>query len=565
MKFKNYFTIFALFFILMCSVGAISAASNDTMQDIASEIDLDNSISLCDDKELIAVNNEEYNGNAQMNDTISQSDDDVLSKNVAQDDDELDASGSSKANLKIVNYTNFVKKGENYYLYLQDSKGNAVADKDLKINFNGKTYSRTTDASGMFGINVNLSDSSSSMKISFSGDSQYNAFSQVIKFYIDDSISMTIGNSKLLTNGFLRIYLNGPKSLVSNKSVQITIGSKTFKRTTTAEGFIVAKPSVAAGKYTVIVKYGNYVVSKVINCIKGDTKSPLKTSVPTVNGIPDIDLMPATYVMAYTDGKYSLKKAQYQEVIKRDSKCLYLYGKLSKYTYFKSKDCPTIKHIIVREKWNVIERYLNTKLVKNNKYSNYWPGSITVSLNGKSYTYSEVRDIQNTEYTCGPTSASVCSQALRNYYSEKFFQKQAKVVSGVNIPVLKSAIDRNGFKSTYFYSMDSAIKQLKKGGAALIAYLPNHYVSVIDVSPDGKKILVSNSYGKYDVGGNSKVPTDWVSLKYFKSKFQGIGLVVKLNYKLSKDVKKELGYFYSNMGKNWIRQNVNERIPDVGK
>jgi hypothetical protein len=562
MKFKNYFMIFALFFILMCSVSAISAVSNDTMQDIASEIDLDDSISLEGDEGLITVNNDEYNVNAQ-NDTVSQSGDDVLSESIAQDDDKLDA--SSKANLKIVNYTNFVKKGENFYLYLQDSKGNAVADKELKINFNGKTYSRTTDASGMFGIKVNLSDSSSSMKVSFSGDSQYNAFSQVIKFYIDDSISMTIGNSKLLTNGFLRIYLNGPKSLVSNKTVQIIIGSKTLKRTTTAEGFIVAKPSVAAGKYTVTVKYGNYVVSKVINCIKGDVKSPLKTSVPTVNGIPDIDVMPATYVMAYADGKYSLKKAQYQEVIKRDSKCLYLYGKLSKYTYFKSKDCPTIKHIIVREKWNVIERYLNTKLVKNNKYSNYWPGSITVSLNGKSYTYSEVRDIQNTEYTCGPTSASVCSQALRNYYSEKFFQKQAKVVSGVNIPVLKSAIDRNGFKSTYFYSMDSAIKQLKKGGAALIAYLPNHYVSVIDVSPDGKKILVSNSYGKYDVGGNSRIPTDWVSLKTFKAKFQGIGLVVKLNYKLSKDAKKELGYFYSNMGKNWIRQNVNERIPDVGK
>ncbi len=554
--------IFALFFILMCSVSAISAVSNDTMQDIASEIDLDDSISLEGDEGLITVNNDEYNVNAQ-NDTVSQSGDDVLSESIAQDDDKLDA--SSKANLKIVNYTNFVKKGENFYLYLQDSKGNAVADKELKINFNGKTYSRTTDASGMFGIKVNLSDSSSSMKVSFSGDSQYNAFSQVIKFYIDDSISMTIGNSKLLTNGYLRIYLNGPKSLVSNKSVQITIGSKTYKKTTTAEGFIVTKPSVAAGKYTVVVKYGKYVVSKVLNCIKGDTKSPLKNSVPTVNGIPDIDAMPSVYVMANTDGKYTLKKAQYQEVIKRDSKCLYLYGKMSKYTFFKTKDCPTIKHVIVREKWNVIERYLNTKLVKNNKYSNYWPASITVSLSGKSYTYSEVRDIQNTGYTCGPTSASVCSQALRNYYSEKFFQRQANVVSGVNIPVLKSAIDRNGFKSTYFYSMDSAIKYLKNGGAALIAYLPNHYVSVIDVSPDGKKILVSNSYGKYDVGGDSRIPTDWVSLKTFKSKFQGIGLVVKLNYKLSKDAKKELGYFYSSMGKNWIRQNVNERIPDVGK
>ena len=273
--------------------------------------------------------------------------------------------------------------------------------------------------------------------------------------------------------------------------------------------------------------------------------------------------MPSCYVMADNDGKYTLEKAQYKSTIKRDSKCLYLYGKLSKYTFFLTKDCPTIKHIIKREKWNVIEQAINIKIVKKNQY-NYWPSSITVSVKGKSLTYSEVRDTQNTGYTCGPTSASVCSQALRNYYSEKFFQKQANVVSGVNIPVLKSALDRNGFKTSYYYSVDSAVKQLKKGGAALIAFLPNHYVSIIDVSPDGKKILVSNSYGKYDVGGDSRVPTDWVSLSYFKSKFAGVGLVVKLNYKISTTSKNQLNCFYNSMGSNWIRQNVNERIPDIG-
>ena len=89
---------------------------------------------------------------------------------------------------------------------------------------------------------------------------------------------------------------------------------------------------------------------------------------------------------------------------------------------FKTKDSPKVKHIIKRENWNVIERALNTKLVKKNKYE-YWPSSITVSLNGKSYTYAVVRDIQNTGYTCGPTAASVCSQALKKYYSEKFFQE----------------------------------------------------------------------------------------------------------------------------------------------
>ena len=568
MKLKNYFVIFSLFFILICTLGAISAVSNDTMENIASGIDFDDSISLSNDDGELAIDEKDSKVNTPIddNETISQSFDDnvnVLTEKTNQIDEKLSASGSSKSNLKIVNYTNFVKKGKTYYFYLTDLKGKSVANKNLTINFEGQNYVKTTNAYGKVGISIKSSAASGSMKISFKGDDQYKAFSQTLKFYIDKSVAMTIGNSKLLTNGCLRIYLSGSKTAISNKTIEISIGNKKFTKKTNAEGFIVFKPKVSANKYTVVVKYGNYVVSKKINCIVGNTISPLKQTVPTVNGVPDIDVMPSCYVMADNDGKYTLEKAQYKSTISRDSKCLYLYGKLSKYNFFLTKDCPTIKHIIKREKWNVIEQAINIKIVKKNQY-NYWPSSITVSVKGKSLTYSEVRDTQNTGYTCGPTSASVCSQALRNYYSEKFFQKQANVVSGVNIPVLKSALDRNGFKTSYYYSVDSAVKQLKKGGAALIAFLPNHYVSIIDVSPDGKKILVSNSYGKYDVGGDSRVPTDWVSLSYFKSKFAGVGLVVKLNYKISTTSKNQLNCFYNSMGSNWIRQNVNERIPDIG-
>ena len=213
----------------------------------------------------------------------------------------------------------------------------------------------------------------------------------------------------------------------------------------------------------------------------------------------------------------------------------------------------------------MIERAINTKVVKANKYS-YWPKSITVSLKGKSYTYPVVRDIQNTEYTCGPTSASLCSQVLKNFHSEKYFQKKGHVVDGINIPVLKKIMENAKFSTKYFYadSYNNAIKEAKNG-AALIVFLKNHYVAVVDVSPDGKKVLVSNSYGDYNVGGSNKVPTDWVSLSYFKSKFAGVGLIVKLNYKLSGNTKKQVKSFYSSMGSKWTAHNVNERIPDIGR
>ncbi len=259
--------------------------------------------------------------------------------------------------------------------------------------------------------------------------------------------------------------------------------------------------------------------------------------------------------MANNDGTYTVKKSEYEKAIKRDSYFLYLYGKLSEYTMFKSKACPNINHIIKREKWNVIERELNKWLVTKNKY-NQKPKWVTANLKGKSYTYCEVRAVQHTEYTCVPTSASMCSLALRNYYSEYYFQIKTRDVRGVNILQLKAAIKKTGFKASYFTrkSIDKAVRLLGKTGCALIAYLPDHYVSIIDVSKDGKKILVSNSYGSYNKGGRCKVPTGWNSLKYFITKFAGISLIVKLNYKLSAKTKKSAYNLYKSFGPKWTRQ-----------
>ena len=57
-----------------------------------------------------------------------------------------------------------------------------------------------------------------------------------------------------------------------------------------------------------------------------------------MNGVPDIDVMPSNYVMADDDAKYTLTKAQYSQVLKRDSQSLFLYGKLSKSYLLKEEE-----------------------------------------------------------------------------------------------------------------------------------------------------------------------------------------------------------------------------------
>lgn len=540
---KKIMIIFALLAVVMCCA-AVSAVSDEDMELEANSSD-----------EVISADND-----SQCLKADGGNGEEVSSTNDVPADDS--PSQPAKENLKIAVGTNVIKKGKNYQMCLKDSKGNVMANKKLKIQYDGKTYERTTDKNGLFFMKISTSKSSAALKISFAGDDKYESFSKTLTVYIVKSMPVTIGNKKLLTKGYLRVYLHGSKKAISGKTVKIKIGSKTFTRKTNSEGFVIIKPDLPAKTYTVVVEYDKYMVSKNVKCIKGSVKNPLKTRVKLTGGVPDIDVMPASYVMGDADAKYTLKKAHYKETLKRDSRCLFMYGKLSKYVLFKTKDSPDVYHILKRGNWNVIERALNVKLVKKNGYA-YWPKSITVAIKGKSYIYSVVRDVQNTEFTCGPTSASLCSQALKKYCSEKFFQVKAHVTSGVNVEVLKRAIDTNGFRSSYYSHVDAGVKQLKKGGCALIAFLPNHYVSVVDVSKDGKKILVSNSYGKYNVGGDSRVPTKWVSVKYFKSKFAGVGLVVKLKYKLSKNDKKTVKNYYNSMGTKFPMKNTKERIPNT--
>ena len=470
----------------------------------------------------------------------------------------------SKIKTSIGSYKNVIINNYRIYSQLKDTHS-FLANKKVQYILNGKTFERTTKTKGETNLKIKLKIIRYNIIIKFAGDEYYRASSKNFKFYVINKDSLSIGNDKLITNGYLRIYLKDlPAQLCSNQEIQINVDNNKFNIETDDEGIVVMKPQAKAGTHKVTAKFGTYSISKNLRCYNGDTKDPLYESIPLSNGKPDIDIMQWYFVMANDDATYTLSESQYKETLRYDSCCLYMYKKLPKYTLFKSESNPSYYHIIKREKWNVIERELNTRLVKNFEYD-YWPDSITACLKGKSYTYPVVRNIQHTEYTCGPTSASLCSQALKKFNSEKYYQVKGNAYNGINIPDLKNILDDNEFDTSYFYDMDSAVEELKKGGCALIAYLPNHYVSVIDVSNDGDKILVSNSYGTYNVGGDSRIPTDWVYLSTFKSKFAGVGLVVRLDYNLKSSEKNVVKNYYSSMGPSWTAHNTNERIPDVGK
>ena len=461
-----------------------------------------------------------------------------------------------KLKTKIVESANFVVKGNSLVFHLVDSNGNSVSGKKVTIRFNGKTYTKKTNSKGKVKLKIK---SSGSVKVKFKGDKKFKASSKKVYVHVTKSRSITIGNSKLLTNGYLRVYLKIDGKAVSKKVV-LTIGGKKLSKKANSEGIAIFKPKVDAKAYTVKAKVGKYYSAKSIKCFEGNVKDPLKEPIQYKNGKPDIDVMPGNYVMGDNNGKYTLKKSQYRDVLKRDSYCLFLNGKLTKYTFFKTKSHPKLNHIIKREKWNVIERTINTKLVKKNKIG-YWPGSVTVSLKGKSYTYPYVRDSQNTGYTCGPTSCSMCSQVLKNHVCEKAIAKLSKTKRwGTSCENMIKAMSKKNFEATYFYksTFSSALKELKNGGCALVFHANKHYVSILDISKNGKKVLVSNSYGSYD-----NIPTKWVKVSFMKKKFSpkwSESLIVKLNYKLSSSTQTSINSYYHSFGTNWLKHNTHQSI-----
>lgn len=464
----------------------------------------------------------------------------------------------SKLSTKISPTSNFAMRGHYLSFYLYDQRNNPLSSKKITFKFNGKSYTKSTGKNGRIDFKVNSYNNKNAMKFKFKGDKKYKASSKRITLYLVSGKSLKIANSKLLTKGYLRIYLSAStKSEISKKTIKISIGNSKFTKKTTSEGIAVIKPKMSSNVYLIKASLGKYWVSKRVKCVDGDVMDPMAENISLKKGVPDIDVMPGNYVMGDGSATYTLTKSQYREVIKRDSRCLFLNNKLSKYTFFKTKKHPNTNHIIKREKWNVIERAINLKLVYANK-PHYWPSEIKVSLKGKSYTYPEVRDVQSNGVNCGPTAASVCTQVLRNYFCERYLASQMGTnAEGTPCPKIVSGLEKNGFNCTYFFkaTFKDALKELAKGGCALIFHAPYHYVAILDISRDGKQVLVSNSYGTYD-----NIPSKWVKVNTLKNKFSKWeeSLIVRLNYNLSNSAKESVKCFYHSMGMNWIRQNTNQ-------
>lgn len=567
-------------------VVAVNASAVYTQHSIGISLKDSNNAPISGQKVIAKVNNEYYSmytdDNGKTSLQLKLKPNSYILKVAFKGNDNYTAV-SKKFNVNVVKLKSVVKvqnasvlNNDYFKATLKDKFGNPMSNKKVTFTVNQLTYTAKTDKNGVASFKNTFSPKAIySVKISFAGTTYYKAVSKTISMIVPATTSVVIGNEKLLTKGYLRVYLKSPTySAISNQKILIKIGNSSFLKTTNAEGCVIFAPKLGTGNLKVTVVYngtstilGSKSTKNVLG-VEGSTKSPFSQKIVLVNGVPDIDVMPGSYVMADGDMKYTLLKSHYQDTIKRDSQTLYLYKKMSKYVFFKTKLEPKLKHILVREKWNVIERAINTKVVKANKIG-YSPKQITVSLKGKSYTYPQVRDVQDTGYTCGPTSSSMCTQFLKDYHCERELAILSKTTyeDGSFTSLLAEGLEKCGYKCTIYdnSTYKKAINELKKGACALIFHTWNHYVAILDISKDGKQVLVGNPSGDYDHGSHS-IPTNWLTVDYMYSMFNDYdtsGVIVNLNYNLADSTKTQLDNLYNSFGVGWTAQNTNERIPQI--
>lgn len=421
------------------------------------------------------------------------------------------------------------------------------------------TYAYNSSASQLY--KISLTEKYPTKIIIDTPQKAQNASQSDIRIYVtyaNQSLLKTVNQGRVIVkinNNTLTSRVNYGKAIISYK-----LPSKvdTYLISVDYEGDCDLKDS--HNSKNIILTSGS--ISNSESAILGN-KNPTQETIPLVGGIPNLIYM-TNYVWADENGTYTLTKNQLEEVFKQDSYSLYLNRYMSKYVAFKTANESNIYHVLKREKWNVIEKEVNKIRVKSAKGT--IPNNITVNLKGKSYTYSEARAIQSTGYTCGPTATSVCTQSLRNYVNEYTLATEFKTYTytGTYARYIDPALKKHNMTAVYYYknTFDKALEKVANGGYTFVFYGVNHYVSIIDVSKDKSKVLVSNSYGNYSLGGG-KIPNGWVSVSLMKNRFSSdsfAGLLISLQYSLSSTTKTRVNNLYNNFGSTWIRQNTNEEL-----
>ena len=140
--------------------------------------------------------------------------------------------------------TKYYGGSERFAVTLKDSTGNPIANADVKITINGKTYTKTTDNNGETSIGINLNSGVYDVTTAYNGTKVYSTVT--IK---DTVIAKDV--TKIFRNGtqYQGTFVDSQGNLIRNTDIRININGVYYTRTTDSNGMAQMNINLPPGTY----------------------------------------------------------------------------------------------------------------------------------------------------------------------------------------------------------------------------------------------------------------------------------------------------------------------------
>ena len=152
--------------------------------------------------------------------------------------------------------------GEYFKVTLKDSNGTAIANKPIKIGFNGRVYDRITDENGSAKLQINLAYKGTyTFAIGFLGDDEYKGAFEVAKITVKvQTPKLTTSNKSYKTSAKTKsltaTFKTSHGNAVSGKKISFTVNGKTYSAKTNSKGIATVNVSLnKKGTYSFTVKF----------------------------------------------------------------------------------------------------------------------------------------------------------------------------------------------------------------------------------------------------------------------------------------------------------------------
>ena len=160
-----------------------------------------------------------------------------------------------KTNISVASTS--VARGKYLYAYLKDSSGKAISGQTVKINFNGKTFTKVTNANGRVSLKIPSVASKYSTKITYAGNTSYKASSKSFTLTVyKTKTNITVASTSVIRGKYLYAYLKDNKgNPLVNKTIKIKFVDKYFTKTTNKNGRVSLKINSKPGSYATKIIY----------------------------------------------------------------------------------------------------------------------------------------------------------------------------------------------------------------------------------------------------------------------------------------------------------------------